>query len=126
MNCFQGQAYIASPHVVVDITAELWPVVFLGYELTCFLNTKVACQQIIVMPTNKLCPDDLRDVGEALIVPYAVNVVLVGIAWLLSSNFPSLVLFILEFLQPQLHQADAGLVGFFVCQLVPKRFPELA
>ena len=48
--------------------AERWLVVFLGYELTCFLNTKVACQQIVVMPTNKLCPDDFRDVGEALVV----------------------------------------------------------
>ena len=78
------------------------------------------------MSTNKLCPDDFRDVGEALMVQHAVNVVPIDIAWLLSSNLPSLVVLILEFLQPQPHQADAGLVGSFVCQLVPKRFPELA
>ena len=48
--------------------AEQWPVVFLGYELTSFLNTKVACQRIVVMPANKLCPDDFRDVREVLVV----------------------------------------------------------
>ena len=102
--------------------AERWLVVFLGYELTCFLNTKVACQRIVVMPTNKLYLKDFRDVGEALMVQHAVNVVPVGIVWLLSSNLPSLVVLILEFLQPQPHQTDASLVGSFVCQLVSKRF----
>ena len=66
----------------------------------CFLDTEVACQRIVVMPTNKLCPEDFRDVGEALMVQHAVDVVPVGIAWLLSSNLPSLVVLILEFLQP--------------------------
>ena len=50
----------------------------------------------------------------------------VGIAWLLSSNLLSLVVLILEFLQPQLHQADVSLVRSFVCQLILKQFPELA
>ena len=27
------------------------------------------------MPTNKLCPDDFRDIGEALVVQHAVDVV---------------------------------------------------
>ena len=52
------------------------------------------------MPANKLCPDNFQDIGEALIVQHAVDVISVGIAWLLSSNFPSLVVLILEFLQP--------------------------
>ena len=74
-DCFRGQAYIASPYLVLDITAEHWPVVFSGYELTCFLDTEVAYQQIVVMPTNKLCSDDFWDVGEALVVQDAVDVV---------------------------------------------------
>ena len=60
--------------------AERWPVIFSGYELTCFLNTKVACQRIVVMPANKLCLDDFRDVGKALMVQHAVDIVPVGIA----------------------------------------------
>ena len=74
-DCFRGQAYIASPYIVLDVTAERLPVVFLGYELMCFLDIKVACQRIVVMPTNKLCPDDFRDVREALVVQHAVDVV---------------------------------------------------
>ena len=74
-DCFRGQAYIASLHIVLDVTAERWPVVFSGYKLTCFLDTKVACQRIVVMPINKLCPDDFRNVGEALVVQYAIDVV---------------------------------------------------
>ena len=79
LDCFRGQAYIASLYIVLDVTVERWPVVFSGYELTCFLDTKVACQRIVVMPANKLCPDDFWDVGEALMVQHAVNVVLIGI-----------------------------------------------
>ena len=97
-DCFRGQAYIASPYIVLDITVEHWPIVFLGYELTCFLDTKVACQRIVVMPTNKLCSDDFRDVGEALVVQNAVNVVpallaelLVGL--LVCPQFPDLLVF---------------------------------
>ena len=54
--------------------AKYWPVVFLGYELTCFLDTKVACQRIVVMPTNKLYSDNFWDVEEALVVQDVVDV----------------------------------------------------
>ena len=55
--------------------AKRWPIVFPSYELICFLDTKVACPWIVVIPTNKLCPDNFRDVGKALVVQHAVNVV---------------------------------------------------
>ena len=55
--------------------AEHWPVVFLGYELMYFFNTKVDCQQIVVMPANKLCPDDFWDIREALVVQHAVDII---------------------------------------------------
>ena len=75
LYCFRGQAYIASPYIILDVTAERWPVVLLSYELTCFLDTKVICQRIVVMPTNKLCLDDFRDVREALVVQHTIDVV---------------------------------------------------
>ena len=78
------------------------------------------------MLADKLCPNDFRNVQEALIVQDIFDILLVSIIWLLSSNLPSLVIFILEFLQLQLHQADAGLVESLACQLVLKRFPKLA
>ena len=59
----------------------------------------MAYQQIVVMPANKFCPDDFRDIKEALVVQHAVDILPIGIAWLLSSNLPSLVVLILKFLQ---------------------------
>ena len=55
--------------------AKRWPIVFLGYELTCFFDTEVVCQQIVVMPTNKLCPDNFRNVREALVVQNPIDVI---------------------------------------------------
>ena len=52
-----------------------WLIVFPGYELTCFLDTKVACQQIVVMPINKFCSDDFRDVRKALVVQNPIDVI---------------------------------------------------
>ena len=37
------------------------------------------------MPTNKLCPDDFRDVGEALVVQNPIDVVPALLAELLVS-----------------------------------------
>ena len=97
-DCFRGQAYIASPYIVLDVTAERWPVVFSGYELTCFLDTEVACQRIVVVPTNKLCPDDFRDVGEALVVQNPIDVVPALLAELLVGlQFPGLFVLGLQF-----------------------------
>ena len=78
------------------------------------------------MPTDKLCPNDFRDIEKALMVQHIFNILPVNIAWLLNSNFLSLVVFILNFLQLQPHQADASLVKSFNCHYIPKWFPELA
>ena len=97
-DCFRGQTYIASPYIVVDVTAERWPIVFSSYELTCFLDTKVACQWIVVMPANKLCPDNFRDVGEALVVQNPIDVVPALLAELLvGPQFPGLFVLGLQF-----------------------------
>ena len=98
-DCFRGQTYIASPYIIFDVTAERWLVVFLDYELTCCLDTEVVCQRIVVMPTNKLCPDNFRNIGEALVVQNSINVVPALLAELLvSSQLPSLLVFILKLL----------------------------
>ena len=95
---FQGQTYVASLYIVFDVTAEHYPVVFLGYELTCFRDTKVASQQIVVMPANKLCPDDFRDVGETLVVQNPIDVVPALLAELLvGPQLPGLLVLGLQF-----------------------------
>ena len=68
------------------------------------------------MPADELCPDDFRDVGEALVVHHAVNVFPALLAKLLIGlQFPSLFVFILEFMQPQSHAANN--IGSFLGQL---------
>ena len=71
-----------------------WPVLFSGNELTSFLDTKVAYQRIVVMPTNKLCPDDFQDVREALVVQYAVDIV--SAFWVFHPGLLGLLVFDLQ------------------------------
>ena len=97
-DCFRGQAYIASLQIVLDVMAKHWLVIFLGYELICFLNTKVAYQRIVVMPANKLCPDNFWDIREALVVENPINIILALLAELLTSlELPGLLIFGLHF-----------------------------
>ena len=79
--------------------AKRWLIVLLAYELTCFFDTEVACQQIVVMPISKLYPDDFRNVREALVVQNPINVVPALLAKLLVvPQLPGLLVFILKLL----------------------------
>ena len=54
------------------------------------------------MPTNKFCSDDFRDIGEALMVQHAVNIVPALLAELLlgllvGSQLPGLLILGLQF-----------------------------
>ena len=65
------------------------------------------------MPTNKLCLDDFRDVGEALVVQYAVDVV--PAFRVFCPDLLGLLIFGLQLLQPQPHPSDN--IGPFLGQL---------
>ena len=78
--------------------AKRWPIVLSGYKLTYFFDIKVACQWIVVMPTNKICPDDFRGVGEALVVQNPIDVVPALLAKLLVGlQLPGLFVLGLQF-----------------------------
>ena len=78
--------------------AKRWPIVFPGYELTCFFDTEVTCQRIAVMPTNMLCLDDFWDVEEALVVQNPIDVVPALLAELLvGPQLPDLLVLGLQF-----------------------------
>ena len=80
--------------------AKRWQVVFPSYKLMYFLNIKVACKWIVVMPADELYPDDFWNIREALVVQDPVNVFLALLAKLLISlEFLSLLVFLLKFLQ---------------------------
>ena len=80
---------------MLNVTAERWLVIFPSYELICFLDTKAACQEIVVMPANKLDPDDFWDIKEALAVQHTIDVV--SAFWVFCSGFSGLLVFGLQF-----------------------------
>ena len=56
------------------------------------------CQRIVVMPTNKLCLDNFRDIRKALVVQNPINIISALLAELLISfEFLSLLVFDLQF-----------------------------
>ena len=55
--------------------AKRWLVVFPDNKFLCFLDSEITCLWIVIMPANELYLDDFRDIGEALVVQHAVNVV---------------------------------------------------
>ena len=64
-----------------------------------------------MMPADELCLDNFWDVGEALVVQNLVNVFPALLAKLLISlELPGLLVFILEFLQPQSHATNASFI----------------
>ena len=57
---FQGQTNIATFDVGLNIFSKARSIVFPANELSGFIDTKMAYQQIVVMPANKLCSNDFR------------------------------------------------------------------
>ena len=57
-NCFQSQTDVAAFEIGFNIFSKARPIVFPTDELSGFVDTKVPCQWIIVVPTNELCSND--------------------------------------------------------------------
>ena len=55
---FQGQTNVAAFDVGLNILSEAWPIIFPADELPGFINTKMACQRVVVVPTKKLGLND--------------------------------------------------------------------
>ena len=78
------------------------------------------------MPVDKLCSNNFRDVEEALVMQDSVNIFSALLAELLiSPGFSGLLVFLLEFLQPQSHTTNVGNIKTFIWQLVLEQIPKL-
>ena len=64
-----------------------------------------------MIPADKLCPDDFWGARETLVVQDPIDVV--PVFWVPYSSFLSLLVFGLQFLQPQSHAANASPVKTF-------------
>ena len=66
------------------------------------------------MPADELCPDDFRDIREALVVQDSVNVFpALLVELLIGLNYLGLVIFILKFLHPQAYTVNASFLRTF-------------
>ena len=84
----------------------------------------MACQRIVVVPANQLCPDNFRDVEEILVVQHAIDVV--SAFWVFRPGLPGLLVFDLQLLQPQSHATNAGSIRTFIQQFALDLAPELS
>ena len=64
------------------------------------------------MPADELCLDDFRDVGEALVVQHAIDVLPV-LGQLSRPKLASVFVFVLQLLQPQSYATDADSIRNF-------------
>ena len=57
---FYGQTNVAAFDVGFNILSEARPVIFPADELSGFIDTKIACQRVVVVPTTKLYLNNFR------------------------------------------------------------------
>ena len=49
VSLFLSQADVTTFYIALKIMAKSWPIVFFSNQLLCFNDSKMTCQQIIVM-----------------------------------------------------------------------------
>ena len=57
-DCFNSQTNVAAFDIGLNIFLEVRQIIFPAYKLFCFIDTKMACQKIVVMLTDKLRLND--------------------------------------------------------------------
>ena len=59
-DCFWTQTYVTAFDIVFNISLEGWPIVFPADKVLDFINAKMSCQRVVVVPTDDLCLNDFR------------------------------------------------------------------
>ena len=60
LDCFQCQTDIAAFDIGLNIFLKAWPIVFLANKLFYFIDIKMICQKIVVVPADELYLNDFR------------------------------------------------------------------
>ena len=71
---FRGQTNVAAFDVGLNILFEARPIIFPADELFGFIDTKMACQRVVVVPVNELGSNDFRYKRQTLVVQHPINV----------------------------------------------------
>ena len=77
------------------------------------------------MSADEFCPDNIRNIGEALVVQHAINVLPV-FDQLFRFKLANVFVFVLQLLQPQSYAINAGNIRTFACQLALEQVPKLS
>ena len=105
------------------LAAKGWPVILLGNQLLCLVNSKMPCKWIIVVTTYHLGTDDFSDVWEASVLEHSLDVFPLFRKTPKSERFCFLII-ILKFGEPQSYASDVGNVGTVSSYLALEGVPE--
>ena len=59
-NCFQGQTNMAAFDVDFNIFSKAWLIIFPNNKLYDFIDTKIVCQKIVVVPATGFSLNDFK------------------------------------------------------------------
>ena len=57
---FQTQANVATFYIGLDVFSKARPIVFSADQFSCFIDTKMACQRVVVVSTGDLGSNNFR------------------------------------------------------------------
>ena len=60
LHCFQFQIYITTLDVGFNIILDCWPIILPGPQFMYFVNFRVACQSVIIVPVNEFGTNSLK------------------------------------------------------------------
>ena len=76
LNSLGNQTDIAAFNISFSILTQRRLVILFGNQLSSFVNSEMAYKKIIVILTNQLRLNNLRDAGEVLILEYSFDIFL--------------------------------------------------
>ena len=59
-DCLWAQAYVTTFDIGLNVLSEAQPIVFLADEVFAFIDTKMPCQRLVMVSTDKLFSNNFR------------------------------------------------------------------
>ena len=75
-NNLRSQINIAVFNISFNILTQHKPVIFSNNELSSLVNLKIASKKIVMVLTDQLRSNNLRNIREALILKHSLNIFL--------------------------------------------------
>lgn len=119
-DSFGSQTDVTALYIALNVAAKGQLIVLPCTLLPCFINFKIADQQVVIVIADQLeANNSFQNIRKVLIVQYLLTIFLAQ-GQPVNPNFLIFRVFFLQFEQPQSHKACAGSIRLFVGQLVLK------